>query len=214
MASQVEPTVKLISVTPDLQHQICYCARVSNPSNQENLGSETKLMRYLAKHKHWSPFEMGHMTIEIICERSISAQILRHRSFSFQEFSARYAETQNYILPKFRLQDHTNRQSSLDTIPENVQNELQKDTQEVIDECFKLYNTLLKKGVAKECARMVLPMCTATRVYMTGSIRSWIHYLQVRTGEDTQLEHRKIARKIKEILLQQLPALSTVLEDF
>ena len=211
--SAVEQSVRLISVTPDIQHAICYCARVSNPSNQENTKSEVKLMKYLAKHRHWSPFEMAHMTIEIVCERSIAAQILRHRSFSFQEFSARYAETQDYIPPYFRLQDHANRQSSLDTIPDTVQQSFSESTETVIKACFELYNTLLKKGVAKECARMVLPMCTATRIYMTGNIRSWIHYIQVRASPDTQLEHQRIAYKIKSILLEQLPALTEVLED-
>ena len=210
--SSVEHSVRLVSVTPDMQHMICYCARVSNPSNQENTKSEVKLMRYLAKNRHWSPFEMAHMTVEIVCERSIAAQILRHRSFSFQEFSARYAETQNYIQPHFRMQDHTNRQSSLDTIPEQEQQSMKEQSETAIKACFDLYNTLLKKGVAKECARMVLPMCTATRIYMSGSIRSWIHYIQVRASPDTQLEHQRIAYKIKAILLEQLPCLSEVLQ--
>jgi len=207
-------TTKLVWITPDAQHMICKCARVSNPTNQENRRTEEKLMKYLANHKHWSPFEMASMCVEITTTRAISAQILRHRSFHFQEMSQRYSSALKYSLPHFRVQDKVNRQNSLDTIPEDKQKELQEKAKELIETSFKLYNEMLENDVAKESARFILPLCTETTMYMTGTIRDWIHYIQVRGNVDTQLEHREIALAIKNILLQEIPSLSEVLTDF
>lgn len=205
--------VRLEWITPDCQHMIAKCARVSNPTNQENRQTEERLLKYLVKHKHWSPFEMAHMCLEIKTTRGIAAQILRHRSFSFQEFSQRYAESTSYILPSFRLQDSKNRQNSLDVLSQSQQKLYQDGVKAHIDQSFALYENLLANGIAKECARFVLPLCTETTMYMCGSIRSWIHYIQVRSGEDTQLEHRKIALEAKSILLQNLPALAAVFAE-
>ena len=206
-----EIQVKLEWITPDAQHMIAKCARVSNPANQENRATEDKLLRYLVNHKHWSPFEMASMCIEINTTRAISAQILRHRSFSFQEFSQRYAEAIDYQVPHFRMQDTQNRQNSLDVFTPEQQAQMQDATKDVMKLCFELYETLINNGVAKECARMVLPLCTKTTMFMTGNIRSWIHYIQVRGNEDTQKEHREIALAAKEILIQQLPAIAHIL---
>ena len=205
-------TVRLEWITPDAQHMIAKCARVSNPTNQENRTSEVKLLKYLAKHKHWSPFEMASMCLEIKTTRAISAQIIRHRSFAFQEFSQRFAATTEYTLPYFRIQDHKNRQNSFDTIDAEQQEQLQQKAQQVIQQCFDCYNELIGAGVAKETARMILPLCTNTTIYMTGSIRSWIHYIQLRADVDTQKEHRDVAEQAKAILLQQIPSLSEILE--
>jgi thymidylate synthase (FAD) len=204
--------VQLVWMTPDAQHMIAKCARVSNPTNQENRVTEEKLLKYLATHKHWSPFEMASMCLEITTSRAISAQILRHRSFHFQEFSQRYAAAQTYEIPYFRLQDEKNRQNSLDTISDEVQAQLQQQTSSHLEESFKLYDTLVQQGVAKECARMVLPLCTETTIYMCGTIRDWIHYCQVRCAPDTQKEHREVAEECRRILLENLPALSKLFE--
>lgn len=157
---------------------------------------------------------MASMCVEIHTTRAIAAQILRHRSFSFQELSQRFASVSDmeYEIPYFRIQDHKNRQSSLDTIDEQKQQQLQTQTKAVLDQCFQLYNTLLDEGVAKECARMVLPLCTRTRMYMTGTIRSWIHYIQLRSAWDTQVEHRVIAEKAKALLLTHMPWIADVLQ--
>ena len=208
---EVSQSVSLVSITPDAQHVIAYCARVSNPENQANHQTEPKLLRYLAKHKHWSPFEMAHMTLEIRTSRAIAAQIIRHRSFTFQEFSQRFAQVHSYILPYFRSQDSKNKQSSHDTFSEDAQATMREQTRASMESSFQLYQTLLDQGVARECARMVLPLCTATTIYMSGSIRSWIHYLQLRTEWDTQKEHREIADMAKAILLEQCPWLQDVL---
>lgn len=197
-------SVKLISISKDAEKLIAYMARVSS-NNQDNPNIKG-LLKYCIKHGHWSIFEMSNMVVEINTTRAISAQILRHRSFSFQEFSQRYAKVNDLpTLPHLRLQDHKNRQNSIDNINMFLKIELNKDIENLFIEIDRVYNKLLDNGVAKECARMILPMCSPTKIYMSGSIRSWIHYLQVRGDEDTQLEHRNIAIKIKEIFKLELP---------
>ena len=203
--------VKLESITPDTQHIIAKCARVSNPNNQENRLTEQRLIKYLAQHKHWSPFEMANMCLEIRTTRAISAQILRHRSFSFQEMSQRYAAQAEYVIPHFRLQDHANRQNSLDQLEELKQAEFQIKAHQVMKQAFELYEELIAAGVAKESARAVLPLNTVTVVYMSGTVRSWIHYIQVRADPDTQKEHREIAEAARSILLENIPILSELL---
>ena len=209
--------VKLISVSQPLiegllsaEDLICYCARVSNPSNQMNIETSPKLLKYLIKHKHWSPFEMVSATFEITTSRAIAAQILRHRSFSFQEFSQRYSKATELHSFDIRKQAEKNRQSStemLDLTPEEV-----KSIEEYLKDGVSLYENLLNKGAAKECARMMLPLCTETNLYMAGNIRSWIHYLDLRTQPDTQLEHREIALDIKDIFTKIFPNVSSALE--
>ena len=172
-------TVHLISITPDAEQTMAYIARVSNPSNQDN-EKYAGLLKYCIKHNHWSVFEQSTMTLEIETTRAIAAQILRHRSFTFQEFSQRYAQT-NYLgdieLPELRRQDQKNRQNSTDDLDPNVIDTLNKQMQTLFDSSLALYNQMIELDVAKECARMVLPLCTPTRIYMTGSCRSWIHYI-------------------------------------
>lgn len=197
-------SVKLISISKDAEKLIAYMARVSS-NNQDNPNIKG-LLKYCIKHGHWSIFEMCNMVIEINTTRAISAQIIRHRSFSFQEFSQRYAKVNDLPnVPHLRLQDHKNRQNSIDGIDEELKIELNKDIENLFNDINKVYYKLLENGVAKECARMVLPMCSPTRLYMSGSVRSWIHYLNVRCDESTQLEHRKIGLEIKEIFKQELP---------
>lgn len=201
-------SVKLIWITPAAEHQIEYCARVSNPKGQNKLDTTGKLLRYLVNHKHWSPFEMASACFEITTTRDISAQILRHRSFSFQEFSQRYAEVSQLIeQPQWRRQDQANRQNSIDDLSEEVLQEADWVSAEAFVATQRAYDRLLELGVAKECARKVLPMNSPTRLYMSGTIRSWIHYLQVRRGPETQVEHRVIAEQINRILNEEMPNL-------
>ena len=193
----------------DPEELISYCARVSNPSNQFNNETAPKLLSYLIKHKHWSPFEMVSMTIEIQTSRAIAAQILRHRSFSFQEFSQRYSETQELESVEWRKQCKTNRQVGDDLVelPPHLKNEfsqIQWNTK-------RLYNLLIQEGVAKECARMVLPLNTQTTIYMAGNIRSWIHYIDLRTQPETQKEHKEIALSIQTIFKKHFPQISNCL---
>ena len=196
LVSITHPTINNIKTPEDL---IAYCARVSNPSNQHNTKTAPKLLSYLIKHKHWSPFEMVDLCVEIKTSRAIAAQILRHRSFSFQEFSQRYSNVTSFENIEWRLQGKTNRQVGDET------HILETEHQEVIDDYIHtaelVYNSLIDKGVAKECARMVLPLCTETTMYMKGSIRSWIHYIDLRSKEDTQKEHRDIALKCKDVFV-------------
>lgn len=201
--------VKLITITPAAEAMISYCARVSSP-NQEN-PEYAKLLAYCIKHKHYSVFEQAHMTVEIQTSRMISAQILRHRSFTFQEFSQRYAEVQDFESYGARRQDLKNRQNSVDDLSPDVKAEWLRRQEENFARCMQHYSWALASGIAKECARAVLPMQTTTKLYMTGSIRSWIHYLDVRCSEDTQLEHREIANAIKEIFIQELPTVAEAL---
>lgn len=198
--------VKLVHSTPDGDNLIAYMARVSNPANQNNTETSSKLISYLIKHKHWSPLEMVNMCVEINTTRSISAQILRHRSFSFQEFSQRYAAVlDNPVIPNLRRQDTTNRQNSIDDLDPFTKQELQLKAQFVFDQAMSLYDDMLGAGVAKECARDVLPLSSPTRMYMNGTLRSWVHYCDLRCGNGTQLEHKIIADQCKELVIQQFP---------
>ncbi len=196
--------VRLIWITPNAQELIAYCARVSS-SNQENPNIKG-LLKYCARHGHWSVFEMGNICIEINTTRAISAQILRHRSFSFQEFSQRYASVeQDLEIPQLRRQDLKNRQNSINDLDKEMVDTIQEEIVEHFKKTKDLYRKLLKKGVAKECARSILPMNSPTKMYMNGSIRSWVHYLKVRCDPSTQIEHRLIALEIKEIFKKELP---------
>jgi thymidylate synthase (FAD) len=208
---------KLISITqsmvpdvPDAEGVIVYAARVSNPSNQLNMATGEKLLRYCMKHGHWSVFETASMTVEIQTSRAIAAQILRHRSFTFQEFSQRYSEVEHFEAFELRKQAETNRQSSCQTMRNQ---DLEYNIRRFIGGAEALYRELLDAGVARECARMVLPLCVQTTLYMTGSVRSWIHYFQQRLSEHTQKEHREIARSIFEIFQQQFPIISNAINN-
>ena len=207
-------TVHLISITPDAEQTMAYIAGVSNPSNQDN-EKYAGLLKYCIKHNHWSVFEQSTMTLEIETTRAIAAQILRHRSFTFQEFSQRYAQT-NYLgdieLPELRRQDQKNRQNSTDDLDPNVIDTLNKQMQTLFDSSLALYNQMIELDVAKECARMVLPLCTPTRIYMTGSCRSWIHYINLRSAHGTQKEHTDIAEACRKVFTEQFPTVSEALE--
>ena len=206
--------VKLITVTPKAEETIGYIARVSNPKNQDN-PNVSGLLGYCIKHQHWSVFEQAHMTLEIETTRGLAAQILRHRSFTFQEFSQRYANT-NFLgqipVPDLRRQDEKNRQNSIDDVPQKQVEFLQKEIQAYFAEGLDLYNELIREGIAKECARFVLPLATPTRLYMTGTLRSWIHYIDLRSGHGTQKEHMEIAEKCRDIFKEQFPIISEALE--
>lgn len=195
--------VKLISITPNCEKTIMYCARVSNPKNQDS--DNTKLLDYCLKHGHYSIFEMGNMVLEIKTSRAIAAQILRHRSFTFQEFSQRYAEAQDFELYQARRQDTKNRQNSIDDLTPEEQDWFLNAQEQVILLANDLYRQALEKGIAKECARFLLPLNTSTKLYMNGSIRSWIHYIDLRTANGTQLEHAEIAEACKKIFIEQMP---------
>jgi thymidylate synthase (FAD) len=216
--------VKLISLTKGIEEMyskqdaslpamtpeqlIVYIARVSNPANQMNTETSDKLIAYLIKNKHWSPLEMCDMTISIVTSRAIAQQILRHRSFSFQEFSQRYAVATDFEPVQLRKQADKNRQSSTDKFDTHTENLMLINIQNHIDRGEELYKILLNKGVAKECARMVLPLTTQTKIYMKGSVRSWIHYLQIRCDSHAQLEHRQVAEEIKSIFKTEFPNIS------
>jgi len=208
-------TVKLISVTPDAEQTMAYVARVSNPANQDS-ENYAGLLRYCIKHNHWSVFEQAHMTLEIETTRGIAAQILRHRSFTFQEFSQRYADSSllsDYIpVPDLRRQDTKNRQNSIDDLSEDMKQDLWLKINEHFQGSMELYKELLDKGVAKECARFVLPLATPTRIYMTGSCRSWIHYINLRSANGTQKEHMDIALECKKVFTEQFPTVAEALE--
>ena len=198
--------VKYVHSTPDGDNLVAYMARVSNPENQHNTETSARLIRYLIKHKHWSPFEMVNMCVEINTTRSIAAQILRHRSFSFQEFSQRYSKALDQPGPlSVRRQDTKNRQNSVDDIDPYTTQDFQIKADQVYDLSFKLYNEMLAAGVAKECAREVLPLSTPTRLYMNGTLRSWLHYCDLRCANGTQLEHQIIADECKELLKTHFP---------
>ena len=207
--------VSLVSVSPDAEKHMAYCARVSNPNNQDN-DNYAGLLRYCIKHQHWSIFEQAFMTLEINTTRGLAAQILRHRSFTFQEFSQRYADTNlldtNIPLPELRRQDTKNRQNSIDDIPEDQSKMLLGRIQNYFNEGLDLYNELLREGIAKECARFVLPLATPTRIYMSGSVRSWVHYIDLRSGHGTQKEHMDIANACKTIFTEQFPTVAEALE--
>ena len=210
--------VKLISLSNPVttgisnpEELIAYCARVSNPSNQLNKETAPKLLSYLIKHKHWSPFEMVSMCVEIQTSRAIAAQILRHRSFSFQEFSQRYSTATELERIELRKQGKTNRQVGDEPLNISEHLEVFDEIDHLQQQSLILYNKLINKGIAKECARMVLPLNTSTTMYMSGSIRSWIHYIDLRATEDTQKEHREIAYKIKDIFVNNFPNTSKAL---
>lgn len=200
-------TAKLISITPQAEKFIAYCARVSNPANQNNLETAPRLLKYLIKHRHWSPFEMANMVVEIKTTRAISAQILRHRSFSFQEFSQRYSQVQSLPLPPLlRRQDVSNRQNSIDDIPLAEQYAWQDQINDMYKKMHGLYDKMIDAGIAKECARDVLPIGSETTLYMNGTIRSWLHYIDLRASPETQLEHRTIAEGCKNLIYDAMPA--------
>ena len=207
--------VSLISVTPDAEKTIGYVARVSNPKNQDN-PKVAGLLKYCIKHGHWSVFEQAHMTVEIETTRGLAAQILRHRSFTYQEFSQRYADSsmlaKEIPLPALRRQDDKNRQNSIDDVDPLMQQDFEIKMQRHFVDGMKLYKEMLDAGIAKECARFVLPLATPTKLYMTGSIRSWIHYIDLRSAHGTQKEHMQIAEACREIFIEQFPIIAEALE--
>ena len=208
-------SVRLISVTPDAEKTMGYVARVSNPSNQEN-PKVAGLLKYCVKHQHWSVFEQAFMTLEIETTRGLAAQILRHRSFTYQEFSQRYADSsllaETIPLPELRRQDTKNRQNSIDDIDPFTIQKYQMLMQDHFKDAMELYQKMLDEGIAKECARFVLPLATPTRLYMSGSCRSWIHYINLRSANGTQKEHMDIAEACKQIFVEQFPIVSEALE--
>ena len=208
-------TVKLISVTPDAEKTMAFIARVSNPANQDN-ENYSKLLAYCIKHNHWSVFEQSSMTLEIETTRGIAAQILRHRSFTFQEFSQRYADSsllgETIPVPDLRRQDTKNRQNSIDDIPDDIKQDLWLKINDHFAESMRLYKELLDQGIAKESARFVLPLATPTRIYMTGSCRSWIHYINLRSANGTQKEHMDIANECKRIFICAFPTVAEALD--
>ena len=207
-------TVKLVSITPDAEKTMAYIARVSNPSNQDN-EKYSGLLKYCIKHNHWSVFEQSSMTLEIETTRAIAAQVLRHRSFTFQEFSQRYAASTalgDIDLPELRRQDEKNRQNSTDDLDSEMVEKFNKQMITLFSSAKSLYEQMLSQGVAKECARMVLPLATPTRIYMTGSCRSWIHYINLRSAHGTQKEHMEIAEACREVFTEQFPSVSEALD--
>ena len=207
--------IKLVSVTPDAEKTMGYVARVSNPNNQDN-PKVAGLLSYCIKHGHWSVFEQAHMTVEINTTRGLAAQILRHRSFTYQEFSQRYQDVshirEDIPLPELRSQDLKNRQNSVDDVDPKVVEKYNGKMRKHFDASIDLYKEMLHDGIAKECARFVLPLATPTRLYMTGSIRSWIHYIDLRASHGTQKEHTEIVNQIKSIFVDELPVVSEALE--
>ena len=206
--------VKLVNITPDAEKTMAYIARVSNPNNQDN-EKFAGLLKYCINHNHWSVFEQSSMTLEIETTRAIAAQILRHRSFTFQEFSQRYADSTKLgeiPIPDLRKQDLKNRQNSTDDLDSFVKQKLELQMNTLFSSATALYQQMLEEGVAKECARMVLPLCTPTKIYMTGSCRSWIHYIDLRSAHGTQKEHMDIAEACRKVFTEQFPTVSEALE--
>ena len=206
--------VNLVNITPDAEKTMAYIARVSNPNNQDN-EKFAGLLKYCISHNHWSVFEQSSMTLEIETTRAIAAQILRHRSFTFQEFSQRYADSTKLgtiPIPDLRKQDLKNRQNSTNDLDAFVKQKLELQMKTLFDSATALYQQMLEEGVAKECARMVLPLCTPTRIYMTGSCRSWIHYIDLRTAHGTQKEHMDIAEACRSVFIEQFPIVSEALQ--
>ena len=208
-------SVKLVTITPEAEKTMGYVARVSNPNNQEN-PKVAGLLKYCIKHQHWSVFEQAHMTLEIETTRGIAAQVLRHRSFTFQEFSQRYADSSMLAttIPMFdlRRQDDKNRQNSIDDVDDFTKQELEIAVKRFFTESMDLYQQMLRVGIAKECARFVLPLATTTKIYMTGSVRSWIHYIDLRSAHGTQKEHMDIANDAKRVFCEQFPICAEALE--
>ena len=207
--------VKLVSVTPNAEQHMGYVARVSNPKNQDN-PNVSGLLKYCIKHGHWSVFEQAFMTVEINTTRGLAAQILRHRSFTYQEFSQRYADSsmlgKEIPLPELRRQDDKNRQNSIDDVDPLVAEDFNLKMQRHFVDGMKLYKDMLEAGIAKECARFVLPLATPTRIYMTGSVRSWIHYIDLRSAHGTQKEHMQVAEGVRSIFTEQFPVVAEALE--
>jgi len=207
--------VKLVSATPDAEQHMGYVARVSNPKNQDN-PNVSGLLKYCIKHGHWSVFEQAFMTVEINTTRGLAAQILRHRSFTYQEFSQRYADSsmlgEVIPLPELRRQDDKNRQNSIDDIDPLMVQDFNAKMQKHFVDGMKLYKEMLDSGIAKECARFVLPLATPTRIYMTGSVRSWIHYIELRSAHGTQKEHMQVAEGVRGIFTEQFPVVAEALD--
>ena len=206
--------VELVTATPNAEKTMAYIARVSNPKNQENQNF-SKLIKYCINNEHWSVFEQAYMTLQIETNRGIAAQILRHRSFTFQEFSQRYADSTqlgNIPVPQLRRQDEKNRQNSTSDLPNDISNTFQAKIKSQFEQSIKLYEEMIEAGIAKECARFVLPIATPTRIYMTGSCRSWIHYIKLRSGHGTQKEHMNIANACKTIFCKEFPIVAEALD--
>ena len=213
--TMTDTPIKLVSVTPDAEKHMAYVARVSNPKNQNN-EKFAGLLKYCIQHGHWSVFEQAFMTVEINTTRGLAAQILRHRSFTFQEFSQRYADSsmlgKEIPLPELRRQDEKNRQNSIDDVDPLLVEDLNLKMQRHFVDGMKLYKEMLEAGVAKECARFVLPLATPTRIYMTGSVRSWVHYIDLRSAHGTQKEHMDVAEGVRKIFSEQFPTVAEALE--
>ena len=207
-------SIKFVSVTPDAEKTMAYVARVSNPKNQDN-EKFAGLLKYCIQHGHWSVFEQAHMTVEINTTRGLAAQILRHRSFTYQEFSQRYADSSlladEIPLPALRSQDLKNRQNSVDDVDPSIIEKYNELMGNHFKEGMKLYQQMLDDGIAKECARFVLPLATPTRLYMTGSCRSWIHYINLRSAHGTQKEHMDLVENVLSIFKEQFPTVSEAL---
>ena len=207
--------IKLVSVTPDAEQHMAYVARVSNPKNQDN-DKFAGLLKYCIQHGHWSVFEQAFMTEEINTTRGLAAQILRHRSFTYQEFSQRYADSsmlgKEIPLPELRRQDDKNRQNSIDDVDQFVKQDFELKMQRHFVDGMKLYKEMLDAGIAKECARFVLPLATPTRIYMTGSVRSWVHYIDLRSAHGTQKEHMAVAEGVRSIFKEQFPTFAEALD--
>lgn len=212
----MQELVKLVHATPEAEHLITDMARVSAPKNQGNYDTASRLIKYLIKHRHWSPFEMASMAVEINTTRDIAAQIIRHRSFSFQEFSQRYADVKDLgqlQLPELRRQDTKNRQNSVDDLDPELVIAFMQRTRMLFSEAQELYDDMLEAGVAKECARKVLPMNSPSRIYMHGTLRSWMHYIDLRCANGTQKEHMDIAIACRKIFNEQFPAIAQALDE-
>ena len=215
LTTMTDTQIKLVSVTPDAEKTIAYVARVSNPANQEN-EKFAGLLRYCIQHGHWSVFEQAFMTVEINTTRGLAAQILRHRSFTYQEFSQRYQDVshirEDIPLPELRSQDEKNRQNSIDDVEPAVVEKVNAKMRKHFDAAIDLYKEMLHDGIAKECARFVLPLATPTRLYMTGSVRSWIHYIELRSAHGTQKEHMDLVENVRKVFVQQFPVVSEALD--
>ena len=215
LMTTMDTQIKLVSVTPDAEKTMGYVARVSNPDNQDN-PKVAGLLSYCIRHGHWSVFEQAHMTVEINTTRGLAAQILRHRSFTYQEFSQRYQDVshirEDIPLPELRSQDEKNRQNSIDDVDPAVVESFNKKMRAHFDAGIDLYKSMLHAGIAKECARFVLPLATPTRLYMTGSVRSWIHYIELRSAHGTQKEHMELVENVRKVFIEQFPIVSQALD--
>ena len=215
LMTTMDGQIKLVSVTPDAEKTLAYVARVSNPANQEN-EKFAGLLRYCIQHGHWSVFEQAFMTVEINTTRGLAAQILRHRSFTYQEFSQRYQDVshirEDIPLPELRSQDEKNRQNSIDDVDPSIVEKYNAKMRKQFDAAIDLYKEMLHDGIAKECARFVLPLATPTRLYMTGSVRSWIHYIELRSAHGTQKEHMDLVENVRKVFVQRFPVVSQALD--